>query len=61
MDMACNFLMDEYFTEALKLPLIQESAPWMYKDDDGSMQVNIGLRECINDWVKGGLTEWLFE
>lgn len=38
-DMACNFLGDEWFVEKLNLPVVQEREPWYVVDSSGSKQV----------------------
>lgn len=38
-DMACNFLGDEWFVEALKQPLVSDRQPWYYEDTMGMRQV----------------------
>ena len=40
-DMACNFLMDEWFTDSLGLEVIEENRPWKYQAEDGTTQVQI--------------------
>ncbi|XP_060591546.1 lysosomal protective protein-like isoform X2 [Ruditapes philippinarum] len=38
-DMACNFLGDEWFVEALNLPVVTERKPWYVEDSTGTKQV----------------------
>ncbi|XP_045192411.2 lysosomal protective protein-like isoform X2 [Mercenaria mercenaria] len=38
-DMACNFLGDEWFVEKLNLPVVKERQAWFVKDSTGSRQV----------------------
>lgn len=38
-DMACNFLGDEWFVEALNQPVISNRDAWYFKDDQGMRQV----------------------
>lgn len=38
-DMACNFLGDEWFVDDLGRDLIVERRPWLVKDDDGYSQI----------------------
>lgn len=38
-DMACNFLGDEWFVEALKQPVVTDRKPWYYNDTQGDRQV----------------------
>lgn len=38
-DMACNFLGDEWFVEALKQPLVSSRQPWYYNDTLSERQV----------------------
>uniref|UniRef100_A0A0X3PNX8 Carboxypeptidase n=1 Tax=Schistocephalus solidus TaxID=70667 RepID=A0A0X3PNX8_SCHSO len=38
-DMACNFLGDEWFVDALGLPLIRPRVAWYYDSTDGTRQV----------------------
>merc|ERR1711988_1170853 len=38
-DMACNFLMDEWFVDSLKQKIIEPYRAWHYKAKDGSNQV----------------------
>lgn len=38
-DMACNFLGDEWFVEALKQPVVAGRQPWYYNDTQGEKQV----------------------
>ena len=46
--MACNFLMDEWFTDSLGLPMVDENRAWLYKAADGSEQVDFEFGfKCI--------------
>ena len=38
-DMACNFLMDEWFVDSLSQDLVDDYAAWRYTAADGSNQV----------------------
>ncbi|KAH3774566.1 hypothetical protein DPMN_175948 [Dreissena polymorpha] len=38
-DMACNFLGDEWFVEDLGLPVVKQRGPWYVKDASGQRQV----------------------
>lgn len=38
-DMACNFLGDEWFLKSLKLNVTKPRSPWHYKAEDGTTQV----------------------
>ncbi|KAL4235056.1 hypothetical protein ACF0H5_006694 [Mactra antiquata] len=44
-DMACNFLGDEWFVESLNIPVVSERKPWFVKDSTGTKQVAGFIKE----------------
>lgn len=49
-DMACNFLGDQWFVDSLGLKVVKPWGAWMYKEKDGSKQV-AGFRQIYENNV----------
>ena len=47
-DMACNFLGDEWFVDSLAQPVKTPRGEWMYKAKDGSTQVAGWVKQFQN-------------